>query len=323
MDQILHRKLINEKTNLEFQVAKANKEVAKLMETVQQYEAVLASLDEADIKNPDIPNKMRLRGDTNENGKPNLPQQSNKPAVAPYKVRKPSTNNKPIDEATLVRGAEAIKLQAEKSGKRLPTPAEAEEQLKIAEMKKKQKLESGMGSRRRRKLDEVLDTMLDKKVTANVAKHSLEQIKSEQKMLGNMPEVTPARMTLLTQQAKNRESLINRLGKKENVQEGIKDFMKDMGSQLKSIGGDALKNVKKDIGAVKSKLSPANIKAGVKALPGKIEAAAQKIPTEKQNTDFIKNNVVPMVGRVATEMNRSAPKNVQKRNASIGRILKP
>jgi hypothetical protein len=113
------------------------------------------------------------------------------------------------------------------------------------------------------------------------------------------------------------------LGKKENVQEGFKDFMKNMGSQLKSIGGDALKNVKKDIGAVKSKLSPANIKAGVKALPGKIEAAAQKMPTQQQNINFVKNNVVPMVGRVATEMNRSAPKNVQKRNASIGRILKP
>ena len=321
MDQILHRKLINEKNNLEFQVAKANKEVAKLMETVQQYEAVLASLDEADIKNPDIPNKMRLRGDTNENGKPNLPQQSNKPAVAPYK-RKPSTGNKPIEEATLVRGAEAIKLQAEKSGKRLPTAAEAKKQME--EIKANKELEqAGLGKLKNSRLDEVLDTVMDKKVAANVAKHSLKQVQDEKKMLGNMPEVTPARMTLLAQQAKNRESLINRLGKNENVQEGFKDFMKDIGSQLKSIGGDALKHVKTDIGAVKSKLSPANIKAGIKALPGKIEAAAQKIPTEKQNTDFIKNNVVPMVGRVATEMNRSAPKNVQKRNASIGRILKP
>ena len=51
MDQILHRKLIIEKNNLELQVAKANKEVAKLMETVQQYEAVLASLDEGMIPN--------------------------------------------------------------------------------------------------------------------------------------------------------------------------------------------------------------------------------------------------------------------------------
>jgi hypothetical protein len=46
MDQILHRKLIIEKNNLQLEVAKANKEVAKLMETVQQYEAILASLNE-------------------------------------------------------------------------------------------------------------------------------------------------------------------------------------------------------------------------------------------------------------------------------------
>jgi hypothetical protein len=57
MDQILHRKLIIEKNNLQLEVAKANKEIAKLMETVQQYEAVLASLNEADIKNPEEPNK--------------------------------------------------------------------------------------------------------------------------------------------------------------------------------------------------------------------------------------------------------------------------
>ena len=50
MDQILHRKLIIEKNNLQLEVAKANKEVAKLMETVQQYEAVLASLNEAEGK---------------------------------------------------------------------------------------------------------------------------------------------------------------------------------------------------------------------------------------------------------------------------------
>lgn len=322
MDQILHRKLINEKTNLEFQVAKANKEVAKLMETVQQYEAVLASLNEADIKNPNIPNKMRLRGDTTEDGKPSLPQQTNKPAVAPYKVRKQSTNNKPIDEATLVRGSEAMKRRAQLSGKKLPTAAEAAKETKKIQAEKELE-QAGLGKLKKSRLDEVLDTVMDKKVAVNVAKHSLKQVQDEKKMLGNMPEVTPARMTLLAQQAKNRESLINRLGKKENVQEGFKDFMKDMGSQLKSIGGDALKNVKKDIGAVKSKLSPTNIKAGVKALPGKIEAAAQKMPTQQQNINFVKNNVVPMVGRVATEMNRSAPKNVQKRNASIGRILKP
>jgi hypothetical protein len=52
MDQILHRKLINEKNSLQLEVAKANKQIAKLMETVQQYEAVLASLNEADIKIP-------------------------------------------------------------------------------------------------------------------------------------------------------------------------------------------------------------------------------------------------------------------------------
>lgn len=320
MDQILHRKLINEKNNLEFQVAKANKEIAKLMETVKQYEAVLASLNEADTEHPDIPNKMRLRGDTNKDTKekPNLPQH-NKPEAAPYKR---NTNSKPINEATLVRGVEAIKLQAEKSGKKLPTAAEAKKQME--EIKANKELEqAGLGKLKNSRLDEVLDTMIDRKAASNIAKHSLKQVQDEKKMLDRMPGVTPARMTLLQQQAKNRESLINRLGKKENVQEGFKDFMKDMGSQLKNIGADALKNVKKDIGAVKSKLSPANIKAGVKALPGKIEAAAQKVPTQQQNINFIKNNVVPMVGRVATEMNRSAPKNVQKRNASIGRILKP
>ena len=143
MDQILHRKLINEKNNLEFQVAKANKEVAKLMETVQQYEAVLASLDEADIKNPDIPNKMRLRGDTNENGKPNLPQQSNKPAVAPYK-RKPSTGNKPIEEATLVRQAknrESIlkRLGESKKGKEIGEYGSAEERANSANLARLQR----------------------------------------------------------------------------------------------------------------------------------------------------------------------------------------
>ena len=302
MDQILHRKLINEKNNLEFQVAKANKEVAKLMETVQQYEAVLASLNEAEVKGVKIPEKIRLRGKNEQAEKKEEP--------------------KPVQEATLVRGSEAMKRKSQLSGEKLPTAAEAAKQTKKIQAEKELE-QAGLGKLKKSRLDEVLDTVMDKKVAVNVAKHSLKQVQDEKNMLGNMPEVTPARMTLLAQQAKNRESLINRLGKKENVQEGFKDFMKDMGSQLKSIGGDALKNVKKDIGAVKSKLSPANIKAGVKALPGKIEAAAQKMPTQQQNINFVKNNVVPMVGRVATDMNRSAPKNVQKRNASIGRILKP
>ena len=72
MDQILHRKLIIEKNNLQLQVAKANKEVAKLMETVQQYEAVLASLNEADLykadEAPKVPGKdYALRGPVKPN----------------------------------------------------------------------------------------------------------------------------------------------------------------------------------------------------------------------------------------------------------------
>ena len=66
MDQILHRKLINEKNNLQLQVAKANKEVAKLMETVQQYEAVLASLDEGMIAEPI--NELNVMGALKTNG---------------------------------------------------------------------------------------------------------------------------------------------------------------------------------------------------------------------------------------------------------------
>jgi hypothetical protein len=304
MDQILHRKLINEKNNLQLEVAKANKEIAKLMETVQQYEAVLASLNEAESKGVKIPEKIRLRGKNEKAEKKEEP--------------------KPVQEATLVRGMEAAKLKAQMSGKKLPTAAEAAKQTKKIEAEKELD-QAGLGKLKKSRLqiDEVLDTAIDKKVAGNVAKHSLKQVKDEQKMLGRMPGVTPARMTLLTQQQKNRESLMNRLGKKQGVQEGFKDFVKDMGSQLKTIGKDALANVKKDMGTMKAKVSPANIKAGVKALPGKIEAAAQKMPTQQQNINFVKNNVVPMVGRVATEMNRSAPKNVQKRNASIGRILKP
>jgi uncharacterized FlaG/YvyC family protein len=243
MDQILHRKLIIEKNNLQLEVAKANKEIAKLMETVQQYEAVLASLNEAEAKGVNIPEKIRLRGQNEKAEKKEEP--------------------KSVQEATLVRGMEAAKLKAKMSGKKLPTKeeaAEAEKQLKIAEMKKKAEAESGMGSRRQRN---------------------------------------------------------------QEVQEGFKDFVKDMGSQLKTIGKDALANVKKDMGTMKAKVSPANIKAGVKALPGKIEAAAQKMPTQQQNINFVKNTVVPMIGRVGAEMQRNAPKNVQKRNASINRMMKP
>jgi len=239
MDQILHRKLIIEKNNLQLQVAKANKEVAKLMETVQQYEAVLASLDEGMI-----PNKMKLRGPVDSAGEherkfvARAGQQGRKLTGQEHDaLRKHAQNDSAanakiaaangISEATLVRGAEA---------------------------------ESGMGSRRQRN---------------------------------------------------------------QEFQEGFKDFINDIGSQLKTIGKDALANVKKDMGTMKAKVSSANIKAGIKALPGKIEAAAQKMPTQQQNIDFMKNKVVPMIGRVGAEMQRNAPKNIRKRNASINRMMKP
>jgi len=249
MDQILHRKLIIEKNNLQLEVVKANKEIAKLMETVQQYEAVLASLNEAEVKGVKIPEKIRLRGQNKKAEKKEEP--------------------KSVQEATLVRGMEAAKLKAQMSGKKLPTAAEATKKMK--EIKAAKEL--------------------------------------DQAGLGKLK--------------KSRLSIMNRLGKKQEVQEGFKDFVKDMGSQLKTIGKDALVNIKKDMGSMKAKVSPANIKAGVKTLPGKIEAAAQKMPTQQQNIDFMKNKVVPMIGRVGAEMQKNAPKNVQKRNASINRMMKP
>ena len=114
MDQILHRKLINEKTNLEFQVAKANKEIAKLMETVQQYEAVLASLDEADIKHQEEPKKP-----------------------GPYDSNKPVASNTMIPTKPVLRGSNQPRLSNQpilRPGKR--SVQEATKQLG----------ENGMGS---------------------------------------------------------------------------------------------------------------------------------------------------------------------------------
>jgi hypothetical protein len=260
MDQILHRKLIIEKNNLQLQVAKANKEVAKLMETVQQYEAVLASLNEADLykadEAPKVPGKdYALRGPVKPNtrvpfanteDKPNtdiptksVPRGSNqgrktgKPVledvtvgrlnlstlgrsvlqalggskkqstlgkrytpgtvatspVDPYvgevqtprvaamggiprgafkqpdgnlgQVRRLTPNEaqydaskrskKPVQEATLVRGTEAIKLQAEKSGKKLPTKEEAAK--KMEEIKADKELnQAGLGKFKKSRL---------------------------------------------------------------------------------------------------------------------------------------------------------------------------
>jgi hypothetical protein len=109
MDQILHRKLIIEKNNLQLEVAKANKEIAKLMETVQQYEAVLASLDEADIKNH--------------------PEEPKKPG--PYDSNKPVASNTMIPTKPVLRGSNQPRLRP---GKR--SVQEATKQLG----------ENGMGS---------------------------------------------------------------------------------------------------------------------------------------------------------------------------------
>jgi len=281
MDQILHRKLIIEKNNLQLEVAKANKEIAKLMETVQQYEAVLASLDEGMI-----PNKMKLRGPVDSAGKherdfvDRAHQQGRKLTNQEHAALRQHAKNdsaanakiaaaKGISEATLVRGKAAMELKAKLSGKKLPTAEEAAKEME--EIKAAKELyQAGLGKLK-----------------------------------------------------KSRLSIMNRLGKKQEVQEGFKDFVKDMGSKLKTIGKDALANVKKDMGTMKAKVSPANIKAGVKALPGKIEAAAKKMPTQQQNIDFVKNTVVPMIGRVGAEMQRDTPKHIKKRNAAIGRIFKP
>jgi hypothetical protein len=232
MDQILHRKLINEKNNLQLEVAKANKEIAKLMETVQQYEAVLASNEEE--------NENKLGGSKFEtSGNKMYPSLGSNPtayqrhAAAKKRLRSTSKTevaNKPtISEATLVRGMEAAKLKAKLSGKKLPTAAEAAEQTKKIEAEKELE-QAGLGKlkKQRKQIDEVLDSTLDKKLAANVAKHSLQQKKDEQKMLGHMPGVTPARMTLLAQQAKNRESLLNRLGKGKEMGENGMGTSADM-----------------------------------------------------------------------------------------------
>jgi hypothetical protein len=239
MDQILHRKLINEKNNLELQVAKANKQIAKLMETVQQYEAVLASLNE---ETP-VPTNAVLRGTgqsrkivapkTTVEPKPKLPLgkseghelEKQKPTVRTSEPQeRPKFDDSPhsmshrggsVQEGTLVRGMEAAKLKAQMSGKKLPTAAEAAKQTKKIEAEKELD-QAGLGKLKKSRLqiDEVLDTAIDKKLAANVAKHSLKQVKDEQDMLGRMPGITPARMTLLKQKEKNRESLMNRLGEK-------------------------------------------------------------------------------------------------------------
>jgi len=196
MDQILHRKLINEKNNLQLEVAKANKQIAKLMETVQQYEAVLASLNEADIK---IPTQIGLAragargvsGQERVQPKPDISHISNVEPESNFSDKKhqsPQHNN----------------------------PNHKHKFIKEALLKQ------------RKQIDEVLDSTLDKKLAANVAKHSLQQKKDEQKMLGHMPGVTPARMTLLAQQAKNRESLLNRLGKGKEMGENGMGTSADM-----------------------------------------------------------------------------------------------
>jgi hypothetical protein len=223
MDQILHRKLIIEKTNLEFQVAKANKEVAKLMETVQQYEAVLASLDEETFKSEKTPSVPGKNPASDAGGiVPRLPRTPSRFENTGHKLEIPKNpvlrgsnqgrqTDKPVNEAIL-RGSAAMKRKSQLSGEKLPTAAEAKKHM--GKIKVNRELEqAGLGRLDPSRLDEVLDTVMDKKVAANVAKHSLKQVQDEKKMLGNMPEVTPARMTLLAQQAKNRESLINRLGK--------------------------------------------------------------------------------------------------------------
>jgi len=241
MDQILHRKLINEKNNLQLEVAKANKQIAKLMETVQQYEAVLASLNEADIK---IPTQIGLAragargvsGQERVQPKPDISHISNVEPESNFSDKKhqspqhnnPNHKHKFIKEA-LLRGPEAMKRKAQMSGKKLPTAAEAAK--KMEKLKAEKELEdAGLGKlkKQRKQIDEVLDSTLDKKLAANVAKHSLQQKKDEQKMLGHMPGVTPARMTLLAQQAKNRESLLNRLGKGKEMGENGMGTSADM-----------------------------------------------------------------------------------------------
>lgn len=47
MDHFYQQKLVNEKNELQKQVAKANKQIAQLSEQVKQYEAILASFDES------------------------------------------------------------------------------------------------------------------------------------------------------------------------------------------------------------------------------------------------------------------------------------
>jgi len=315
MDQILHRKLINEKNNLELQVAKANKEVAKLMETVQQYEAVLASLDEGMI-----PNKMKLRGPVDSAGKHErdfvnrADQQGRKLTNQEHDALRQHAKN---DSAANAKIAAAKGISEDFTVGRLNLSTLGRAALQALGGSKKQ---STLGQRytpgtvATSPVDPYVGEVQTPRVAAmgGIPQGAFKQPDGN---LGQVRRLTPNEAQYDASKRSKKPA--------HEVQEGFKDFVKDMGSQLKSIGGDALKNVKKDMAAVKSKLSPANIKAGVKTLPGKIEAAAKKMPTQQQNINFVKNTVVPMIGRVGAEMQRNAPKHIKKRNAAIGRIFKP
>lgn len=154
MDHFYQQKLVNEKNELQKQVAKANKQIAQLSEQVKQYEAVLASMNESYM-----PNKMASGKEVAElkkrMGQEKYPIPSSirlRPTPIPTEVkRSPETSEaekqplypKPMSEA-LVRGMEAIKAKAKLSGKKLPTAAEAAKKMKKIEVEKEME-DAGLG----------------------------------------------------------------------------------------------------------------------------------------------------------------------------------
>ena len=144
MDYFYQQKLVNEKNELQRQVAKANRQIAQLSEQVMQYETLLASLDEGMI-----PSQIRLRGGPIDQAGVHersfvarAHAQDRKLTAAEQlalvrhaqndsKANQLIARSKPqppkskelggISEATLVRGMAAVKLKSELSGKKLPT----------------------------------------------------------------------------------------------------------------------------------------------------------------------------------------------------------
>jgi hypothetical protein len=357
MDQILHRKLIIEKNNLQLEVAKANKEVAKLMETVQQYEAVLSSLNEAEGKklkssigsisksstikiHPSVKPGFEKDG-LEPNNVSGLKAKKLEPDFRPQPKQKPGKYERPAwlrstehhdayfdpetNHVDTINTATGVRkwVHVDDLALTLPPRLRAMHEFEKPKLSTNTKVGVKLPAKNKSINKTLVRGMEAAKLKAQMSGKKLPTAAEAAKQTKKIEAEKELDQAGLGKLKKSRLSIMNRLGKKQEVQEGFKDFVKDMGSQLKTIGKDALANVKKDMGTMKAKVSPANIKAGVKALPGKIEAAAQKMPTQQQNIDFMKNKVVPMIGRVGAEMQRNAPKNVQKRNASINRMMKP